>query len=41
MDKEIQCKKPCWDDKAIRSDVFMMLMFFMLDLLRSFPEVES
>lgn len=42
-DKEIQCKEPCWYDKAIRSDVFRdeMLMSFMLDLLCSFPEVES
>jgi len=43
LDKEIQCKEPCWYDKAIRSDVFRdeMLMSFMLDLLCSFPEVES
>lgn len=43
LDKEIQCKEPCWDDKAIRSDVFRdeMLMSFMLDLLCSFPETES
>lgn len=38
LDKEIQCKEPCWDDKAIRSDVFRdeMLVSFMLDLLCSF-----
>lgn len=35
LDKEIQCNKPCWDDKVIRSDVLRgeMLMSFMLDLL--------
>lgn len=43
LDKEIQCKEPCWGDKSIRSDVFRdeMLMSFMLDFLCSFPEVES
>lgn len=43
LDKEIQCKEPCWDDKAIRSDVFRdeMLVSFLLDLLWSFPKVES
>lgn len=43
LDKEIQCKEPCWADKAIRSDVVRdeMLMSFMLDLLCAFPEMES
>lgn len=43
LDKEIQCNEPCWDDKALRSDVLRdeMLMSFMLELLSSFPEVES
>lgn len=43
MDKEIQCKEPCWDDKAIHSDVFRdeLLVFFMLDLLCSFLEEQS
>lgn len=39
LDKEIQCKQPCWDDKTIRSDVFRneMLMSFMLDFFVHFP----
>lgn len=43
LDKEIQCKEPCWDDKTIRSNVFRdeMLVSFMLDLLCFFPEVEN
>lgn len=34
MDKEIQCKEPCWHDKAIQDE---LLVFFMLDLLCSSP----
>lgn len=43
LDKEIQCKEPCWDDEAVSSDVFRdeMLMSFMLDLLCAFPQVGS
>lgn len=43
MDKEIQCEGPCWDNKAVDSDVFKneLLMFFMLDSLCSFPDAES
>lgn len=41
--KEIQCKEPCWENKIMPSNVFRdeILMCFMLDLLRPFPEEES